>query len=299
MPAKLLEGEPIANAIKQEVEAAIAALKSTHGLTPSLAAVQVGENAASRVYIRNQQKSFEEVGMNYKLHELPEDSTQEQVSDFIHQLNEDDSATGIILQMPLPKGIDEKALQMEIAPAKDVEGLNPASLGLIAYDNPRLVPCTAMAAIKMLDATGVEVRGKEAVVLGRSTIVGKPVALLLLQRKYSATTTVCHTGTIDGGKLEEHVGNADIVIAAIGQREFVKGEWIKEGSIVIDVGINRVRVKSKKTGKTRSKIVGDVEFDTAKERAAFITPVPGGVGPVTVSLLLQNTVSAAKWQVEG
>jgi methylenetetrahydrofolate dehydrogenase (NADP+)/methenyltetrahydrofolate cyclohydrolase len=261
--------------------------------------VQVGENAASRVYIRNQQKGFEEVGMNYKLHELPEDSTQEQVTDFIHKLNEDDSVTGIILQMPLPKGLDDKKLQGEISPAKDVEGLNPESLGLIAYESPRIVPCTAMAAIKMLDATGVEVRGKEAVVLGRSTIVGKPVALLLLQRKYSATTTVCHTGTIDGGKLEEHVGNADILIAAIGQREFVKGEWIKEGAIVIDVGINRVRVRSKKTGKTRSKIVGDVEFKTAKERAAFITPVPGGVGPVTVSLLLQNTVNAAKWQVEG
>ena len=299
MPAKLLEGEAIANEIKKEVEAAIADLKSTHGVTPSLAAVQVGENAASRVYIRNQQKGFEEVGMNYKLHELPEDSTQEQVSDFIHKLNEDDSVTGIILQMPLPKGLDDKKLQGEISPAKDVEGLNPESLGLIAYESPRIVPCTAMAAIKMLDATGVDVRGKEAVVLGRSTIVGKPVALLLLQRKYSATTTVCHTGTIDGGKLEEHVGNADILIAAIGQREFVKGEWIKEGSIVIDVGINRVRVKSKKTGKTRSKIVGDVEFNMAKERAAFITPVPGGVGPVTVALLLQNTVNAAKWQVEG
>jgi 5,10-methylene-tetrahydrofolate dehydrogenase/methenyl tetrahydrofolate cyclohydrolase len=152
-----------------------------------------------------------------------------------------------------------------------------------------------MAAIKMLDATGVEVRGKEAVVLGRSTIVGKPVALLLLQRKYSATTTVCHTGTIAGGKLEAHVGNADILIAAIGQPEFVKGEWVKEGSIVIDVGINRVKVK----GEKKSRIVGDVEFDVAKERAAFITPVPGGVGPVTVALLLQNTVNAAKWQIEG
>ena len=291
MPAKLLKGEPIANKIRQEVEVAIADLKSTHGITPSLAAVQVGENPSSRVYIRNQQKGFEETGMNYKLHELPEDSTQEQVVDFIYQLNADDSVTGIILQMPLPKGIDEKEIQNEIAAKKDVEGVNPTSMGLIVYDKPFLVPC----AVKMIEATGVDIRGKDAVVLGRSTIVGKPVALLLLDRKRSATTTICHTGTVDAGKIEEHVGNADILVAAIGKTRFVKGEWVKEGSIVIDVGINRVKIK----GKKKSKIVGDVDFKVAQERAAFITPVPGGVGPVTVALLLKNTVESARWQVEG
>ena len=293
MSAQLLEGKPIADKIKEEVAKEVEDLKSK-GITPKLAAVQVGENAASRVYIRNQKKGFEGAGMEYELHELPEDATEEQVADFIHKLNAEESVTGIILQMPLPKGIDEKKMQMEIAPGKDVEGVNPASLGLIAFEMPMLVPCTAMAAITMLDSTGVEVRGKNAVVLGRSTIVGKPAALLLLQRKYSATTTVCHTGTLDSGKLPDIIGDADIVIACIGQPEFVKGEWVKEGAIVLDVGINRVKVK----GQKKSRIVGDVEFETAKERAGFITPVPGGVGPVTVALLLKNTVEAAKKQID-
>jgi len=292
MSAQLLEGQPIADEIKEEVTKEVADLKAKD-VIPKLAAVQVGENAASRVYIRNQKKGFEEVGMEYELHELPEDAAEEQVTDFIHNLNADESVTGIILQMPLPKGIDEKKMQMEIAPEKDVEGVNPTSLGLIAFEMPVLVPCTAMAAITMLDSTGVEVRGKNAVVLGRSTIVGKPAALLLLQRKYSATTTVCHTGTLDSGLLPEIVGNADIVIACIGQPEFVKGEWIKEGAIVIDVGYNRVKVKGTKKRKT----VGDVEFETAKERASFITPVPGGVGLITTALLLKNTMEAAKKQI--
>lgn len=287
MSAKILEGKPIADKIKEEVKTGVEELKSK-GVSITLAAVQVGEDPASRAYIRSQRRRCEEVGINYKLHQLPETTSPDELREFIERLNRDEAVTGIILQMPLPKQINPNEAFCWIDELKDVEGVSPASIGRIAFDMPRLVPPTAMAAITLLESTGEEISGKEAVVIGRSTIVGKPAALLLLQRKLSATVTVCHTGTFKRGKIEEHVGRAEILVVAAGRAELIKGEWIRPGAIVIDVGMNRV-------GK---KFVGDVEFETAKERAAYITPVPGGVGPVTTSILMRNVLEAARWQME-
>jgi methylenetetrahydrofolate dehydrogenase (NADP+)/methenyltetrahydrofolate cyclohydrolase len=287
MSAKILKGKPIADEIKEEVKSGVEELKS-RGITVTLAAVQVGEDPASRAYIKMQMRNCQEVGIEYKLHQLPEATSAEELEGFIAKLNQDDSVTGIILQMPLPKHISPNAAFCWIDTYKDVEGVSPTSIGMIAFDMPRLVPPTAMAAITLLESTGEEISGKEAVVIGRSTIVGKPAALLLLQRRLSATVTVCHTGTFKRGMVEEHVKRAEILIAAAGRAELIKGEWIKPGAIVIDVGMNRV-------GK---KFVGDVEFETAKERASYITPVPGGVGPVTVSILLRNVLEAARWQAD-
>lgn len=288
MSAKLLEGKPIATQITKEVKKEVKKL-SKSGITPSLAAVQVGENSASMAYIKRQKKSCEKVGLNYILHQFESNISESELIDNINKLNEDESVNGIILQMPLPKDINARNAQMSISDKKDVEGVTPGSLGLIVLEQPRLVPCTAMSAIKLLDSTGVEVRGKEAVVIGSSAIVGKPIALLLLQEdRYFATTTVCHIATSESGMLEEHVKKAEILVAAAGVPELVKGEWIKEGAIVLDVGMNRVK----------GKWVGDVEFDAAKEKASYITPVPGGIGPITVAMLIKNTVEATKWQTD-
>jgi len=288
MPATLLKGKPIADGIIEELSKEIVSLKDDHGITPTLASVLVEGDSASKSYAGRQQKSAAKAGIEYQLHELPNDIGEEKLLDFIAELNNDDNVNGIITQMPLPKGIDAYKVQSSIAMKKDVEGITPANMGLIVYDRPRLCPCTALSAIKMVEASGVEIPGKNLTVVGRSAIVGRPAALLMLQRKYSATTTVCHTGTAKAGKLAEHVGNADILIAAAGSPELVKGEWVKEGSVVIDVGFNWI------DGKT----IGDVEFEPAAERAAYITPVPGGVGPLTVAILFHNTVEATKWQQE-
>ena len=288
MSATLLKGKDVAVGITEEIQKDIAALKEKHDIVPSLASILVEGDPASKSYAGRQQKSAAKIGIAYQLHELPNDISEQKLIAFIENLNRDDSVNGIILQMPLPKGIDSYKVQSTIAMKKDVEGITPANMGLIIYDRPRLCPCTSLSAIKMVEASGVEIYGKDLVVVGRSAIVGRPAALLMLQRKYSATTTICHTGTANSGKLPEHVGRADILIVAAGQPELVKGEWVKEGSVVVDVGFNWIDGKS----------VGDVEFEVAKERAAYITPVPGGVGPLTVTILFQNTVEATKWQLE-
>lgn len=288
MSAELLKGKPIADGIREEIKKEIASLKEEYDVVPSLASVLVAGDPASKSYAGRQQKSAVKVGVDYQLHEFPSDVSEQKLIDSIKKLNEDDSVNGIILQMPLPKSIDAYNVQTAIAMKKDVEGITPANMGLIVYDRPRLCPCTALSAIKMVEASGVEIYGKNLTVVGRSAIVGRPAALLMLQRKHSTTVTICHTGTAKSGELPGHVGRADILIVAAGQPELVKGEWVKEGSVVIDVGFNWI------DGKT----VGDVEFETAKERAAYITPVPGGVGPLTVAILLQNTVKATKWQRE-
>jgi len=288
MSAKLLLGKEVAAGIREELVKEIAALKEKHDVVPSLASILVEGDPASKSYAGRQQKSAARVGIDYQLHELPNDISEQKLISFIEDLNRDDSVNGIILQMPLPKGIDSYKVQSTIAMKKDVEGITPANMGMIVYDRPRLCPCTSLSAIKMVEASGVEIYGKDLTVVGRSAIVGRPAALLMLQRKYSATTTICHTGTAKSGKLPEHVGRADILIVAAGSPELVKGEWVKEGSVVVDVGFNWVDGKS----------VGDVEFEVAKERAGYITPVPGGVGPLTVVILFQNTVEATKWQQE-
>ena len=281
--AKLLEGKPIAEKIKDEVKLKAAELKAK-GITPKLVAVQVGENQASAVYLKSQQKTCANLGVDYQLLTLPENISQADLAAEVNRLNSDHSVSGIIIQMPLPAHLDGRAIQSLIAPAKDVEGINPASLGLLVLAKPRFTPCTAAGVMELLKATGEKLYGKEVVVVGHSEIVGKPLALLLLAE--FATVTVCHIATGQRGILPEHVGRAEILVVAVGKAGLVKGEWVKEGAIVIDVGINRVA----------DKLVGDVEFEEAEKRASWITPVPGGVGPLTVAILVRNTVAAAENQ---
>jgi methylenetetrahydrofolate dehydrogenase (NADP+)/methenyltetrahydrofolate cyclohydrolase len=318
MPAQIIDGEAVAAQVKEQLKQDAAAL----GKPVKLVAVIATANKGARMYASFQEKACREVGINYELSELPADADHAALAGRIEELNADPGVTGIIIQMPLPKGVDAKALQRMIAPAKDVEGVTPHNQGMVTYaaqpffkkpaegeegaDNwldaslgwplPSPAPCTPVGAITLLRSLGVDLYGLEAVVVGHSEIVGKPIALLLMA--HFCTTTVCHIATRD---LAEHVKKADLVVAAAGVPGLVKGEWIKDGAIVIDVGINRVKVLDEngepvltKKGKPKRKTVGDVEFETAKERAGFITPVPGGVGPMTVVMLLRNTVEAAK-----
>ena len=278
---EIIDGKAIAKRIREDVKREIDVLKRD-GIYPELVAVSVGENPASSVYIKQQRKNCEKVGIEYSLEQLPENSSEKEIINCIEKLNNDDKTTGIILQLPLPSGIDVKKIQSKISPLKDVEGVNPANLGWIFYGKPFLAPCTALAVKEIIDTTGVDLYGKEVVMVGHSDIVGKPVALLLVNE--FATVSICHIGTSDAGNLRMHVERAEILIVAVGKANLIPGEWIKEGAIVIDVGINRVG----------DKIVGDVEFEKAKEKASLITPVPGGVGPVTTAILLRNTVEAAK-----
>ena len=285
MPAKIIDGKKIANEIKEYLRKEIEELKKK-GNPPSLSAIQVGENPGSKVYIGAQKKSCEKMGIEYNLHQFDEKVTQKEIADFIKKLNQDPGVSGIILQMPLPGHLDARQLQQLIDPKKDAEGVSPANMGMVVYGKPILGPCTAMAIIELVKSTGVDLYGKEAVMVGHSDIVGKPTALLLLDK--FVTTSVCHIATGERGTLPDYVRKAEILIVAVGKANLIKGEWVKEGAIVIDVGINRVG----------GKIVGDVEFDVARERASYITPVPGGVGPVTTAMLLRNTVEAAKLQLE-
>jgi len=295
--AKLLEGRPIAEKIKEEIRGGVLSLK----IKPVLASIQVGENASASSYVKSQQKAAENLGIEYQLHKLAKESTENHLIDFIKKLNLNSSVHGIIIQMPLPPQIDYKKISQYILPEKDVEGMHPANIGKIVFGTStalstngeqsrtigksKVLPCTPAAVMELLNSTGVDLYGKEVVVVGHSEIVGKPLALLLLEK--FATVTVCHIGTSKAGKLEEHVRRAEILIVAVGKAGLIRGEWIREGAIVIDVGINRVA----------EKIVGDVEFEAAEKRASYITPVPGGVGPLTVTMLMRNLVELAKAQV--
>jgi len=278
--AKLLEGKPIAEKIKSGIIQEIQSFKNK----PVLASVQVGDNAGAEAYAKSQKRVADSLGIDYQFHKLAQDIPELSLIEFIAKLNADKSINGMILQMPLPAQIDYKKISQYILPDKDAEGMHPANIGKILFGKARIVPCTPAAVIELLNSTGMDLYGKEVVVVGHSEIVGKPVALLLLEK--FATVTVCHIGTSKAGKLEEHVRNAEILIVAVGRAGLIKGDWIKEGAVVIDVGINRVN----------DKIVGDVEFEGAEKRASFITPVPGGVGPLTVTMLMRNLVEAAKIQ---
>jgi len=278
--AKLLEGKPLAEIIKEKTKQEVSLLKKK----PVLASIQVGENAGAEAYVKSQKKTAESLGINYQFHKLSQDSSEVTLIDFIQKLNSDKSVNGIIIQMPLPSQIDYKKISQFISPDKDVEGIHPANIGKIVFAKAKILPCTPAAVMELLKETGVDLYGKEVVVVGHSEIVGKPLSLLLLDR--FATVTVCHIGTSKAGKLEEHVKKAEVLIVAVGKAGVIKGEWIKEGAIVIDVGINRVG----------DKIVGDVEFVEAEKRASYITPVPGGIGPLTVTMLIRNLVEAAKLQ---
>lgn len=281
MSANLIPGKEIASRIQEEVKEKLEELK-TKGINPKLVAVQVGENPASAVYVKAQAKSCEKLGIKYSLQQLPAETQEKDLIATLQALNADSTVTGIILQLPLPQGIDVKKVQSFISPVKDVEGVNPTNMGWIVYGKPGLAPCTALAVKECIEYTGVNLYGKELVMVGHSDIVGKPVALLALDK--FATTTVCHIGTGERGYLPEHVKRAEILIVAVGKANLIKGEWVKEGAIVIDVGINRVG----------DKIVGDVEFEVASQRASWITPVPGGVGSVTTAMLLRNVIKAAE-----
>lgn len=300
MAARILDGEVLAAKVKEKLRAEIEALKKK-GKIPKLAAVQVGENPASKVYTNQQKKSCEDMGIAYELNTLAEDISQEKLIDFIEGLNKNKDINGIILQMPLPQHIDARAVQVKISPLKDVEGLHPANMGMLVYGNQRLAPPTALGAIELLKSSGVELKGKEVVIAGHSEIVGKPIALLLLQSQLaSPTPTVCHIATKD---LSFHTKRADILIVAVGKAGLIRGDMIKKGAILIDIGINRVPVLDEKgnpvldeKGKPKKKTVGDVEFDKAKEVCSYISPVPGGVGPLTVAMLIRNTLECVKLQ---
>lgn len=281
MSAQIIDGKAIAGEIREEIKKEIGSLKKK-GTIPSLAAIQIGEDPGSAVYIRSQRKSCEAVGIEYELHQFDSSVSQAEMTEFIGKLNKDRSVSGIILQMPLPQALDARALQAAIHREKDVEGVSAANMGMVVFGRPILGPCTAMAIMELIKSTGVDLYGREAVMVGHSDIVGKPTALLLLDK--FVTTSVCHIATGERGTLPDYVKRAEILIVAVGKAHLIKGEWIREGAIVIDVGINRVE----------GKIVGDVEFEAAKEKASCITPVPGGVGPVTTAILLKNTIEAAK-----
>jgi len=279
--AKLLEGKPVAEKIKEELKKQVSAMPKP----PVLASILVGDNAGAQAYVKSQKKTAEGLGIVYQLHSLGNETDEKSLIDFVNKLNADNSVNGIIIQMPLPAAIDYKNISRHISPEKDIEGMNPQNFGRIVFGQAQILPCTAAAVMELLKESGVDLYGKEVVVVGHSEIVGKPVTLLLLDK--FATVTVCHIGTSKAGKLEEHVKKAEVLIVAVGRAGLIKGEWVKVGAIVIDVGINRVA----------ERIVGDVEFEAAEKRASFITPVPGGVGPLTVTMLMRNLVEATKAQL--
>ena len=281
MAARLIDGKAISQQVRDEVAQEVRAWIEAGHPRPGLATVLVGDDPASAVYVGNKQKACREAGIEGFDFRLPHDATQDQVESVLHELNDDRRVSGILLQLPAPPQVDGPRLTELIAPAKDVDGLTPSSAGLLAKGRPGLTPCTPSGVMELLRRYDVDLRGAEAVVLGRSDLVGRPQAALLLQA--DATVTVCHSRTRD---LAEVCRRADVLIAAVGRPKMVQGDWVREGATVIDVGINR----------TDDGLVGDVDFDAARERAGLITPVPGGVGPMTIAMLLKNTVAAARAQ---
>ena len=279
MPATIIDGKALAEKIREDLARELSELAGK-GIRPGLAVVLVGANPASQVYVRMKRKACEKAGIRSFAHDLPEDVSEETLFELISKLCADKTVHGILVQLPLPPHIDELKLLEAIDPAKDVDGFHPINVGFLGLGEPRLQPCTPAGIIELIESTGTKIEGKRAAVVGRSNIVGKPVAMMLLAR--NATVTICHSKTPD---LAGEVRRADIVVAAVGRPGFIKGPWIKPGAVVIDVGINRLPDGS---------LTGDVEFGAAKEHAGAITPVPGGVGPMTIAMLLSNTVEAAK-----
>lgn len=277
--AEIIDGKAIAAEMRKGIANDTAELVA-QGVTPGLAVVLVGEDPASRVYVSMKEKACAAAGIFSDEHKLPVETGEAELLELIARLNADQRIDGILVQLPLPQHIDESKVLETISPDKDVDGFHPYNVGRLVTGNPLFQPCTPYGVMKMLEHTGVELKGKEVVVVGRSNIVGKPVALMCLAEH--ATVTICHSRTVD---LPEKVAQADVVIAAVGRPEMIKGDWIKEGAVVIDVGVNRVGEK---------KLVGDVDFAGASARAAAITPVPGGVGPMTITMLLYNTLVSAK-----
>jgi len=279
MPAKIVDGKALAARIRTQL-AADAAILTAKGTKPGLAVVLVGDDPASQVYVRNKTKALADAGFACFDHKLPADTAESTLLELVARLNRDPVVDGILVQLPLPKQIDSKRVLLAIDPNKDVDGFHPENLGRLLIGEPRFIACTPYGVMKLIEEAGTEVKGATAVVVGRSNIVGKPVAVLLTAA--DATVTICHSRTKD---LPAVIATADILVAAIGRAEMIKGAWIKPGATVIDVGTNK---------RADGKLVGDVEFATAVERAGAITPVPGGVGPMTITMLLANTLESAR-----
>jgi methylenetetrahydrofolate dehydrogenase (NADP+)/methenyltetrahydrofolate cyclohydrolase len=279
MPARIIEGKAIARRILQELKEEVLHLRRKFHIVPGLAVILVGDDPASAIYVKIKAKACEEVGIKSDQHLLPKDISVEQLLDLIEALNQDSSVHGILVQLPLPSSIEERRVLEAVLPSKDVDGFHPSNLGGLLIGNPLFVASTPLGILELLDQTGVVIEGQHAVVVGWSIIVGKPTAFLLLQRR--ATVTICHAWTAD---LASHTQRADILVVAVGRPGLITGSMVKEGVVVVDVGINRVG----------EKVVGDVDFISVAEKASLITPVPGGVGPLTVAMLLKNAVLACK-----
>lgn len=275
---KLIDGKQLAQKRREEVKLAVEELKK-QGIQPGLAVILVGEDPASQVYVRNKEKACQEVGFHSEVYRLPEQTTQEEVLQLIDRLNRDDAIHGVLVQLPVPKHIDEKAVIHAISPKKDVDGFLPENLGSLLIGEPAFEPCTPKGCIDLIKETGIEITGKKAVVVGRSNIVGKPVAMMLLRE--NATVTICHSKTKN---LKEELLTADIVVAAVGKANFITGDMIKPGAVVIDVGINRLE---------NGKLAGDVDQASLEGHDCWLTPVPGGVGPMTITMLMKNTLESA------
>src|SRR3989338_3525411 len=284
MMATILDGKALSQKLQDSLKKEVARLKGEAGGVPHLVNVMIGKEPSACAYANSQKRVAEYIGISYDLETLPANITQKDLVAFVKKLDADASVHGVMLHKPVPAHIDYRAVGNQIDPSKDMEGVNVANIGKMILGDTKIIPCTPAAVMEHIHSTGVLLRGKEAVIVGHSDIVGKPLSMLLLAEY--ATVTVCHIATSEAGKLTEHIGWADVLIVAVGKPALVKGDWIKEGAVVIDVGINRVG----------DRIVGDVEFESAKRRASFITPVPGGVGPVTVVMLMRNGIEAFKLQ---
>jgi methylenetetrahydrofolate dehydrogenase (NADP+)/methenyltetrahydrofolate cyclohydrolase len=280
---KILDGKTIAAKVKDEVSAEVKQFITAHGRAPGLHVVLVGDDPASRVYVQNKEKAAAKVGIVGYTHRLPANTSERDLLSLIEKLNTDDTVDGILVQLPLPNGLYEKRVIDLLDPSKDVDGLHPTNAGLLVNGSPRLVPCTPQGCMRIIQESGVSLKGMHSVVVGRSNLVGKPVAQLLLAQH--ATVTIAHSRTRD---LDTLCRVADVLVAAVGQAKMIKGSWIKPGAVVVDVGINRIGDGT---------LVGDVDYEAARLNAFAITPVPGGVGPLTIAFLLKNTVVAARAQV--
>jgi methylenetetrahydrofolate dehydrogenase (NADP+) / methenyltetrahydrofolate cyclohydrolase len=284
MPAALLDGKALAQTMQAEIAGRVAELVKHRGVRPGLAAVLVGDNPASQIYVRNKRKACEKAGIASWLHQLPKETSQRQLLDIIARLNADPAVHGILVQLPLPRQIEEAAVIRAVSPLKDVDGFGPENLGLLAAGYPRYLPCTPHGIQQLLVRNGVNLDGAHVVIVGRSNIVGKPLALILMQKAAgaNATVTVCHSRSRDIGALTRQ---ADVIVMAIGQARFLKADMVRPGAVVVDVGMNKL---------PDGKLVGDVDFDAVREVASAISPVPGGVGPMTITMLLHNTLAAAQ-----
>ena len=278
--ANIIDGKAISAQIREEIAQKVSAYAERTGKRPGLAVIIVGENPASQVYVRNKKRACEQVGFNSWVYEMPESTTQTELNALIDKLNADTEVHGILVQLPLPRHLDEEEVILRIRPDKDVDAFHPYNVGRITIGDPKFLPCTPAGIMELLKRSNIEIAGKECVVIGRSNIVGKPMALLLLAE--NGTVTVCHSKTRD---LKEACRRADILVVAIGKADFITADMVKEGAVVIDVGMNR---------NAEGKLTGDVDFETVSKVASYITPVPGGVGPMTITMLLQNTLTAAE-----